>query len=146
MRTLTRTDAARELTKIGFPKIFGEIVLGQHKKYGSSFRVYFESPSEFYRLLREHPEDIPFPETILPLHESNCDLFWSYVPPPQGIFIQHSIEWPASAYRVIAKSLPEYLEYEVRQLCEFGVEPEELRSIGKILGYPEIERLVAELD
>lgn len=37
--------------------------------------------------------------------------------------------------------MAEHLDYEVDQLCDFGVEPDELRCFNALIGHPDIERI-----
>jgi hypothetical protein len=143
---LTPHQAAAAIRQHGLPDLFVQVVLAEHKRLGHGISIYFERPWEFYRLLRETPEDIPYPESIIPLHESNGDHFWCFVPDPAGLFLEHSIEWRPDDHRVVARSVAEFVDYEVGRLCEYGAELEEIRRIGTLLGHPEIEEVIRKIE
>lgn len=133
------TETAKRLRELGFPEVFAEIVLGQHNKYGADLALYFERPREFYRLLAKNPDDFPFSQSLVPRRESNSDFFICYAPPPENIFIEHSIEWRSHQYRVIAGSFQDYLEYELERLWSCDVAEVDVRTIAAIFGYQPID-------
>jgi len=146
IRDLNPAIVAKELWSHRLPEIFSQIVLGQHRKLCDGlFAIYFEQPSDFYRLLCRSLADFPYQNTVLPIHQSNSELFICYVP-GVNLFIEHSIEWRAEDHRVVARSLAGYLDYEIERLCDSGVEPDELKCMGSILGHPDIDRIYKEYE
>ena len=84
MRSSNRSIAEGHLRKRGFADFFCELVSRRrgNVKYPPDLGAYFESPNEFFRLLNEAPNDFPYSDHIVPIHESNNDFFVCYVRPP----------------------------------------------------------------
>ncbi len=135
--------AAKLLSDHGFPRFFRDVVLRQHHRYGDDLDIWFESPDEFYRLLADEPEGMPFSDRIIPLHESNYEFFCCYVPPPLDMYIEHSIEWSPEDYRVVAETRNAYLEYELERLWSHELGTDAMRRCAKLFGYEKIDEFLS---
>ncbi len=73
MAYATPQSAAKRLSELSFPHIFGEILLGQHERHWRDLGIYFERPHVFYENLTQHFCEMPHQDFLLPLYESNGD-------------------------------------------------------------------------
>ena len=111
MKTLIDQTISK-LKKLGAPEILIKLANGEEAPY--ALKSELQTPYEFYEVLYEDPESMPFEGRIIPLWETNGECLTGYIE-QESIVIRYYFGQPKDDYKIlgvgIIDALKNFLEF-----------------------------------